>query len=109
MLLAVKLILVWAILGVVFALLRLPTEPLFVLAAAVTAAGYVAGDLFLLRYGNLAAASADVAIAAVVIWVVTAMVGTPLGLGASLVLGAAVGVGEVIFHAFVAHALRIGT
>ncbi|MBE3590976.1 MAG: DUF2512 family protein [Firmicutes bacterium] len=108
MLLTVKLALVWSILGVMFTLLRLPTEPLFELAAAVTAVGYVAGDLFLLRYGNLAAAAADAVIATVIIWSLTALLGTPLGLGAALMVGAAVGVGEVLFHAFVAHALRIG-
>ena len=113
MLLAVKFLAVWLVLALMFAVLGIVFQPVWLYAVIVAVVDYLAADLVLLRtYGSAVAVVAEIALSAVTLSLAMALLNPAraqvptIPLGQSLLVGAVIGVVEIFFHRLVASQLH---
>ncbi len=113
MLLLVKFVAVWLVLAVMFGVLGIVFQPVWLYAAILTVVAYLIGDLAILRmYGNSVAVIADILLAAVTLWVAMALLNparaqvATISFGEALLIGVVIGIVEIFYHMFVASQLH---
>jgi len=108
MLIAVKFVAVWLVLALMFGVLGIVFQPVWLYAAIVTLVAYLIGDLVILRmYGSVVGVLSDIALSAVTLWATMALLNPAraqvptISLGEALLVGVVIGIVEIFYHRFV--------
>ncbi len=108
MLIAVKFVAVWLVLAVMFGVLGIVFQPVWLYAAIVTLIAYLIGDLVILRmYGSAVGVLSDIVLSAVTLWAAMSLLNPAraqvptISLGEALLVGVVIGIVEIFYHMFV--------